>query len=282
MEEDMIKERNATGLADLETIDPSIASDMLSRMPSNRRLRQRDINRYEKSMLAGEWNEELLDPIHITTDNNIINGQHRLHAIIKTGLSFVFLVVRGLPASSYKDIDQGRSRTLADALDVRGENHTLELASMINLLYTYDKTGVLAKLAMKAPERANISEGLAYFDSHETIKESLPKGHLLRRRFQKGASRWAAVHYILTNIDREDAAAFLDQLESGEHLQKGDPIYHLRARLLDNIVTVRTITEIEYTALILKTWNLYRDGRTVSTLSWRPGGSRPEAYPAPH
>jgi hypothetical protein len=34
-------------------------------------------------------------------------------------------------------------------------------------------------------------------------------------------------------------------------------------------------------ALFIKAWNAYREGREVSLLKWNPGGARPEEFPVP-
>ena len=89
------------------------------------------------------------------------------------------------------------------------------------------------------------------------------------------------VHWVLNNKHQDDAQTFFRLLRSGEELHEGSALLALRKRVIDDSRSARKITVIEYTALIIKAWNLWREGREVRQLSWKAGGSNPEAYPLP-
>lgn len=56
---------------------------LLAHSRFNREIRNRDVDKYAKSMQGGHWNDLLSDPITITDDGQVVNGQHRLAAASK-------------------------------------------------------------------------------------------------------------------------------------------------------------------------------------------------------
>ena len=69
----------------------------------NRPVSHKRVKDYSDTMLRGEWRDNWIDPLAITADGEIINGQHRLAAMSKVGLEpgdkdAQFLVLFGVPA----------------------------------------------------------------------------------------------------------------------------------------------------------------------------------------
>lgn len=67
---------------EVETITPELAADLLSRNMKNRPVSQQRVRKYMAAMVAGKW---LLngEAIKISIDGRLIDGQHRLKAIIQ-------------------------------------------------------------------------------------------------------------------------------------------------------------------------------------------------------
>lgn len=95
-------------------ITPTLARHYLETCNTqNRKLRIGIIKKYANFMLKGEW--VITDQaISFDVNNRLLNGQHRLHAVIHSGLSIKFLVARNLPTDSYKYMDQGALRSQHD------------------------------------------------------------------------------------------------------------------------------------------------------------------------
>lgn len=75
-------------------ITPSVASKLLKHNFSNRRLNQQRVNAYARDMIAGKW-EAIADGLSLQFDKNwnLLNGQHRLSAIVQSGVAqemFIF------------------------------------------------------------------------------------------------------------------------------------------------------------------------------------------------
>ena len=100
-------------VAELETITPERARKYLAHVPDHQRpINWRRVWEYGNEMSEGRW-LPTSDAIAFDDQGNLINGQHRLRAVIESHASVSMLVVRGLPSASYQVTDCGQGRTVA-------------------------------------------------------------------------------------------------------------------------------------------------------------------------
>ena len=79
-----------------EMIGPEKAIEYLTHNTKNyRRIKQAVVKRYAKSMQMGRW-EKNGEPIIFDEDGNLLDGQHRLSAVVKSGCFVVMFVIRGI------------------------------------------------------------------------------------------------------------------------------------------------------------------------------------------
>lgn len=97
-----------------ELITPETAERMLRRNYLNRRVNARAVDRYAARMKAGQWRESN-DAICFDNRGNLINGQHRLMAVVKSGVSIRCDVKTGLDPECVYTIDTARTRSTGDA-----------------------------------------------------------------------------------------------------------------------------------------------------------------------
>ncbi len=95
-------------------VDPKTASEWLAKSRGNRPIRNEAIWRYAEDMSAGRW---FVGHDAITFDKNetLINGHHRLKAVILSGKTISFLVRYGATEEEVSSFDQGLGRTAVDA-----------------------------------------------------------------------------------------------------------------------------------------------------------------------
>lgn len=100
-------------VAKLERITPAKATSYINRNIGNRRLRPGVVEKYAHDMKSGRWTE-CSAPIVIYEDGEIADGQHRLWAIIDSGTTQHFFVLRGFPRPAGLNIDTNIPRNLVD------------------------------------------------------------------------------------------------------------------------------------------------------------------------
>lgn len=100
-------------LIELITITPFMAKQWLMKNNGNRKLRNDVVNAYARAMVEGNWTDSN-DAICFDKDGNLLNGQHRLNACIRAGVSFKSIVRYDCPAEAFAHMDTGATRSHGD------------------------------------------------------------------------------------------------------------------------------------------------------------------------
>src|SRR5690606_24318901 len=98
-------------------VSPEMASEWLQHNEGNRRIRAGVVIKYAAVMARGKW-LTTPEPIAFSWDGRLLNGQHRLSAVIRAGVSVPMFVVRNVDPSAFVALDRGATRTVADALGI--------------------------------------------------------------------------------------------------------------------------------------------------------------------
>lgn len=118
---------NTSCLGDITTrwehIHSHGAAALLEKNRRNRHFMPSLSMRYVADMEDGLW-QTTHEGIAFDEEDNLIDGQHRLQAVVDSGVSVWFLVTRGLPKSAIEVINRGKIRTLAHALQIMGYEHS--------------------------------------------------------------------------------------------------------------------------------------------------------------
>lgn len=100
---------------EFRTITPEQAADMLAKHNTfNRKLDASHAAFLAKEMERGTFRPDNGDSIRIDAEGNIIDGQHRLAAIVKTGKPVTMLVANDIDRDTFATIDMGKRRTVHD------------------------------------------------------------------------------------------------------------------------------------------------------------------------
>jgi hypothetical protein len=108
-------------------ITPDLAKSWLLLNARNRPLRRGHVTRLANQMKRGEW-QLTGETIKFDTSGNLIDGQHRLAAVVESGCEIQCLVVHGLYGGAQDVIDTGRPRSVSDQLRLNGVDGAGELA----------------------------------------------------------------------------------------------------------------------------------------------------------
>lgn len=107
-------------------VTPLVAKALLTFNTKNRPLNRRKVNLWAKKMLAKQWNEQTNDMICFALTYVLINGQHRLHAIVETGVSLLLNISTNMDEEAGKTMDLGKGRTAGDIATQLNEGKKLK------------------------------------------------------------------------------------------------------------------------------------------------------------
>lgn len=254
----------------LETITPAKALKLLENSAANRGISSPHVKRLASAMLNREW-EVNGETFKINKKNKMIDGQHRCHAVIQSGVTIESFVCRGLGDNTFDTIDGGKPRNLAAIMSKHGEVSVNQLAAAVGWLWRYKK-GLMKHGLSNAPR---IPEGLEILKNNPEIRDSMWVYSLVGQR-KNGipalfpGSLAVTMHYIFSRKSKEEADSFFRLLESGEGLSKNDPatsgIYLLRNRLEQNrFAQAKKPLEV-IAACTIKAWNSVREEKPIKIL----------------
>lgn len=90
-----------------------MAEQWLQKNKTNRPLRKFTIIKYSRDMINQAWSINA-DCIAFDTEGALINGQHRLSAVVLSGMTIDFQVTYDMPTQAGMTMDQGIGRTVVD------------------------------------------------------------------------------------------------------------------------------------------------------------------------
>ena len=141
------------------TVTPDMAKEILQRNDANRRLRENIVRFYASQMESGEWH---LTGQGITIGKNgqLLDGQHRLSAIVRANIPVEMLIVRD--ADVVPTYDCGLKRSMSDQMLLSGE----EFATSI-----VQTSGVaICRYCMAIYEAGTFSESKRYVSTDTLFK----------------------------------------------------------------------------------------------------------------
>lgn len=258
-------------------VDETLAARILEGNENNRPLSDTHAKRISRQMSNGLWKING-ETIKIGATGDVLDGQHRLWAVIYAKVSIWLIVLFGVQPDAFSTIDTIRkTRTGSDVLAINGlSHHRVATSTALGYLIHYQRGTLLNSRATENKvENAMVEEA---FKAHpEMVRAVTFVQEKLRRVFSPAIVGF--IYYLLSSHDEELAKRMVDSLEDPSKLALTDPFYKLREVLLSRRMDERRQDPLMVIALYIKAVNAARSGKQVEKLSWRATGERPEAFP---
>jgi len=201
-------------LHNIEKITPKLADKYLRINTKNRSISKAQLGFLIREIENGNW---LLNgsPIVFGTSGKLLDGQHRLTAISKTGETQEMLVVREVEDAVFVTLDSGRGRSGKDAFQVSGILYASVMAVAVRkILDGYSSTRTVINNAVV---RRSNTELIDFYRQNEKDLESLYA--LVRPWCTKGGgvmkpSDAIALLFMMRN-ESELAYDFIEEVASG-------------------------------------------------------------------
>lgn len=253
---------------EIRTIAPKDAEELLKLNKSNRPLSQKTVNSYAKQMKSGQW-KFAGEPLQIG-DGVLLNGQHRLSAIIKSGIPQDFVIVSGLSNDAFDVIDTGRNRTSGDVLHINGIKNSSTVSSIVKFILMYNRGNfrTMGKGLDKEMRPTN-SDVLDFAQRHEDISEIAEFAIKSNRKFKPlSPAVIGGMYFQLEKLNSKIAEDFFDKLINGSNLSTGCPVRHYREKLIRDSMSKAKLPLVEKVSLMVTAWNNFRAGKTIKRLEF--------------
>jgi hypothetical protein len=262
----------------VQTITPARAEQLLAANTTNRPISRPTVRAFAEAMRRGEW---LVTHQGIAFDTNgvLVDGQHRLAAIIEADIPVELTVFTDVGEGTFDVLDIGKRRTAADVLAIEGEKNSTMLAAMVRTVWLYTNR----------PD-SNWSGGNAAVSNHQIVQtlEEHPKlrdfpslGEQIASSTGMIKSAAGAAAYLVEQATRRtDLSPWYEGIIDGAGLQKGDPRLLFR-RVMFNMTRkqagqpMRRRDTREHVALYIKAFNAWRTGEPLPQLRTNPREAMP-------
>lgn len=247
----------------VETITPATAQHWLETSnTNNRKLRMHRVRLYADEMRRGQW-KMAGDPIRFDNNGILLDGQHRLRAVVEVGTAMEFVVVRGLDSSTFIVMDKGMNRSVGDALGTNVSQSTHKSAAL-RLALVMQIDGDPRKTDHRnIISRTDIAE--AYHMNAQRIDALTLEGSSLYNAAGGNRSAWIAMLLLLEGCNTESRRAFIEGIKSGSSLNAGDARLALR-NWLSQKGNQRVQNSGDHLALYIKAWNAFISNQSRTLL----------------
>lgn len=253
-------------------VTPALAAELLK--GDNRPVRQVTVKKYAEDMKNGNWSLTH-QGIAIDHEGSLIDGQHRLLAVIMSGVSVYMMVAYGASKESFSVLDAGISRTCSDsfALDGLKLKTSKLISTAIPLCFNYENEGNLHH-AIRGGKYGNpvlvirdFKEKNPSIIASAEFAQTMPTRYYLLR-----SSLTTFLHYQISK-KYSNAEEFLTPILTGSGVKDGTVIFEIRNVLINaKASTGQKVRDELLVKKMIVAYNHFNAGRNLK--DWRQSLSR--------
>lgn len=245
-------------------VTPKKAAEFLKK-PNKNPVKWRAVERYAKEMTTGKW-RETGEVILIDRDGVLQDGNHRMQAIVNSGMSFHFYVITGCDPADFHVINTGKKRGAADVLAIAGHGNYNQLSAVARLCMSIENGIKITR------EGVSPHEVLSYVEKHPDVAEYTEEGYRIYSETNQivQGSLIGAYYYVFSRIDAQKASLFWGRFENLNG-GPGCPAAALLRAFAKDATAVKKMSRAQRAGLIVRAWNAFYNGRKLKRLSVNDG-----------
>src|SRR5256886_7406099 len=254
------------------TITPKKAAEYRQRNTANRPLSARTVREFAAAMRRGEW-RVTHQGIAFDTEGALVDGQHRLAAIVEAEVPVKITVFTEVPDGAFDVLDTGKRRNAADVLAIEGEKSAVMLAAMVRTVWLYENRPELNWSGGDAGVTNH--QIVATLEQHPKLRDFITVGEQIAAATGMIKSAAGAASYLVTQASRRDLSPWFDGIIEGTGLVKGDPRLLFRRVMFAHTrkqagQPLRRRETREHVTLYLKAFNAWATGAPLTQLKYTP------------
>lgn len=250
-----------------KTITPEDAAKFLERNKGNRKLSDKNVQFFFEQMKRGDW-KVTADPIKFGKDGRLLDGQHRLQALIKHGKPVDMYVAEGLEDEVFAVLDTGKNRSAGDVLSMQGFKNSTSVGAAVRAILLYNQGYYSDATRASRMGKATNAMVLKFAERHPEINEVIEFVSQVNRQFRYiSLAPLTMLYWILSKKNQEQADAFFGKYATGIELSESNPIRLLRERLIRDGQNKTKLTTRDKVALFIYAWNAFMSKKRIQQLT---------------
>ncbi len=248
---------------------PDLAKKILATMVNNRNIKERSLSKIVEDIKSNQWVSNNGETIKINSQGRLVDGQHRLEAIIKTNTPLELYISFNCHVDSINTVDTGSSRSLTNVLKINNIKYYNTIGSIVQAESVIAQGSSIRNIS-------NMSKAKGYPTVVSLVKNNLEYLYFVCKESEKlkakfpliTASFYSKYFNIFYKIDKDVCFDFFRKLSTGDDCDA--PIFLFRQILIkDSSKSVKKLSLKEKEALFIKCWNHYVDGNDLKNLRWQ-------------
>ena len=254
-------------------LTPKMAMDFLSNNNANRHVDERLVLKYSNDIINGNWQMNG-ETIKIAHDGTVLDGQHRLKAVVKSAMPIDTLLVIGLERNAINTIDTGKPRSASNLFQINMISNSTNVASSISKYLGLCKGSKNVATVCKRDMRITNSDILNEYNLNpEFWQNTVRCGTVYYTKWFRiiSPSDYSALYsFFRTKYDASFVDIFFDSIV--ERTGIGSLLFE---KLMRDYNSKYKMAGNEKTALIIKAFNYYVSGNLPKVLKF----SKEEYFP---
>lgn len=247
-------------------VTPTMARGWMEKNTKNRPSNAKHTSWLASQMTAGKWKLNP-QPIIFNGDGTLLDGQHRLMAVIESGKTVKMNIVTGAASDVFDVLDTNRTRTAGDVLAIQGYANAKVLAGAIQFLLNFNSgnhtyggrsristsNAIIADYVQKRPELCEwAAEGLEFHKNFRLLGQKAAVG----------------MYCILKNKHPRLVKEFYEKVFFGENLERDEPANLFRVKMINDQLSYKKLKSTTKLAIFIKAWNAFKEGTKVTHLRY--------------
>ena len=255
-------------------VRPEMAKKMLDTLIKNRVINWKRVHLYAEEMKAGRWRLNG-EPIKMNDKKQVLDGQHRLLAIMEAGVSVWLTIASDIETDAFATMDSGYTRKASQVYRMQNIKNATIVCGIVARKDETEKTGFYYS-GGHSRDKLGTNEGLLmkFYEDVEGYGEAASIAqHCHQKLHMFPPTFLGSIFYYLRHtgkyeyIECEDFFKTLHTLGDNKVQQAAV----LRDLVLKKQVNNAAKLKPEYSwCLIAKAWNKYVKGEPIKCLNYAP------------
>lgn len=257
-------------------ITPELANELLNRNGINRNLNQRLVDGLVHEMKTGNW-KLTGQGITISKTGKLLDGQHRLSAIIQYGKGVQMLIIYGIDDEAFAVYDCGKKRSARDIFDIASIPNSTNIAAGIrayigrrdyNVETTIDSIGYVANRGFTISNLDVLNEYKSDPEFYQKLTNVCQVCYTKLRIFSQTTLFGFAAYIIkIRKYDEDYVYQFIKEI-SGIIDPSVDSTKLLRDSFIRDKVAIKRMDNKTKSAIFNKAWNHFIKKSTLKILKY--------------
>ncbi len=259
----------------LQTITPEYAKELLAKNTNNRNCKERVVRKYANEIKNDNWKLNG-ETIKISKSGRLLDGQHRLNAVILANKPIQTYVIDNLDENVFDSIDIGSVRTSANILEIHTGKTCKDpktVSSALKLAYSFDNEDKSYHVASNREYPVSHTKLIELYNKYPNIEQDydfiMKLTHVHRFLYK---SVVLGLYIRMKEISHSDADRFWLLLNNMTGLNPDSPIVALQHKAISYMSTNagKKMNRFTMVANIVHAWNCYRENKSVKYLRINP------------